>query len=105
MASTSLFRTATRAVRPCSFFRAPQLPRSRVQTPSIFAAARANNFSTTCQRFSGAHDDETFEEFSARYSTIVPLLYTVLNWRGPLIPGNVNSEKALACNSQPIHPI
>ncbi|OJJ48986.1 hypothetical protein ASPZODRAFT_60619 [Penicilliopsis zonata CBS 506.65] len=67
MSSTSIFRVATRAVRPASFFRASQLPRSRVQTPAILAAARASNFSTTCKRFSGHHEDETYEEFSARY--------------------------------------
>ena len=70
MSSTSLFRLASRAaVRPCGFVKAPLLPRSRLQ-PAVWSAAtrRANNFSTTCQRFSGAHEDETFEEFSARYA-------------------------------------
>lgn len=43
------------------------MPRSRVQVPAALAVNRASNFSTTCKRLSGAHDDETFEEFSARF--------------------------------------
>lgn len=68
MASTSFFRLATRAVRPSSFARASQLPRSasRVQTPVALAINRPG-FSTTSIRRSGHHDDETFEEFSARF--------------------------------------
>ncbi|KAJ5104413.1 hypothetical protein NUU61_001760 [Penicillium alfredii] len=66
MSSLSIFRVATRAVRPTSFFRAPQLARSRVQTPVTLAAARAHNFGTTSKLLSG-HEDETYEEFSARF--------------------------------------
>lgn len=65
MSSLSIFRVATRAVRPASFVRAP-IVRSRVQTPVTLAAARARNFGTTPKRLSG-HEDETYEEFSARY--------------------------------------
>ncbi|KAI9933140.1 hypothetical protein ASPWEDRAFT_42900 [Aspergillus wentii DTO 134E9] len=66
MSSTSIFRVATRAVRPSSFFRASQLPRSRLQTPVALRVNRAN-FGTTPMRFSGHHEDETYEEFSARF--------------------------------------
>ena len=69
MSSTSIFRLATRSVRPSSFFRASQLPRSRVQAPVALAINRPS-FSTTSMRRSGAHDDETYEEFSARYAVI-----------------------------------
>jgi hypothetical protein len=66
MSSLSIFRMATRAVRPTGFFRAPQLTRSRMQSPVTLAAARASNFGTTSKLLSG-HEDETYEEFSARY--------------------------------------
>ncbi|OQE22790.1 hypothetical protein PENFLA_c012G04792 [Penicillium flavigenum] len=66
MSSLSIFRVATRAVRPTGFFRAPQLTRSRMQSPVTLAAARAHNFGTTAIRRSG-HEDETYEEFSARF--------------------------------------
>ncbi|KAJ5586741.1 Cytochrome c oxidase subunit 6 [Penicillium hispanicum] len=65
MSSLSIFRVATRAVRPASFARGPII-RSRVQTPAILAAARARNFGTTSKLLSG-HEDETYEEFSARF--------------------------------------
>ncbi|PLB51978.1 COX5A-domain-containing protein [Aspergillus steynii IBT 23096] len=65
MSSISLFRIATRAVRPSGFIRTPQLPRSRVQAPIALAINRPS-FSTTTQRRSG-HEDETYEEFSARF--------------------------------------
>ncbi|OGE57478.1 hypothetical protein PENARI_c002G06018 [Penicillium arizonense] len=65
MQSLSIFRAATRAVRPTGFFRAPQLARSRMQSPVTLAAARAHNFGTTSKLLSG-HEDETYEEFSAR---------------------------------------
>lgn len=72
MSSLSIFRVATRAVRPASFVRAP-IVRSRVQTPVTLAAARARNFGTTSKLLSG-HEDETYEEFSARYDrSRVPL--------------------------------
>ncbi|KAJ6002252.1 hypothetical protein N7499_001881, partial [Penicillium canescens] len=66
MQSLSIFRAATRAVRPTGFFRAPQLARSRMQSPVTLAAARAHNFGTTSKLLSG-HEDETYEEFSARF--------------------------------------
>ncbi|KAF9891561.1 Cytochrome c oxidase subunit 6 [Aspergillus nanangensis] len=65
MSPISVFRVATRAVRPAALFRAPQLPRPRLQTPVALALNRPA-FSTTTQRRSG-HEDETFEEFSARF--------------------------------------
>ncbi|RJE18806.1 cytochrome C oxidase [Aspergillus sclerotialis] len=65
MSSTSLFRVACRAVRPSSFFRASQLPR-RVQAPAVVAWSQPS-FSTTTKRASAGHEDETYEEFSARY--------------------------------------
>lgn len=66
MSSLSIFRIATRVVRPASFVRAP-IVRSRVQqTPVTLVAARARNFGTTSKLLSG-HEDETYEEFSARY--------------------------------------
>ncbi|KAJ5182512.1 Cytochrome c oxidase subunit 6 [Penicillium capsulatum] len=64
MSSLSIFRVATRAVRPASFIRAP-LVRSRVQSP-VTLAARARTFGTTSKLLSG-HEDETFEEFSSRF--------------------------------------
>lgn len=64
MSSLSIFRVATRAVRPASFVRAP-IVRSRVQTPVTLAAARARNFGSTSKLLSA--EDETYEEFSARY--------------------------------------
>ncbi|KAJ5642077.1 Cytochrome c oxidase subunit 6 [Penicillium lividum] len=64
MSSLSIFRIATRAVRPANFVRVP-LVRSRVQTP-ITMAARARTFGTTAKLSSG-HEDETYEEFSARF--------------------------------------
>jgi hypothetical protein len=63
MAFLSIFRVATRAVRPASFYRAPQLTRSRVQAPVALAT---RSFGTTPKLRSG-HEDETYEEFSARY--------------------------------------
>ena len=64
MSSLSIFRVATRAVRPASFVRAP-LVRSRVPSP-VTLAARARTFGTTSKLLSG-HEDETYEEFSSRY--------------------------------------
>lgn len=64
MSPLSAFRIATRAVRPASFVRAP-IVRS-CQTPVTLAAARTANFGTTRMLRSG-HEDETYEEFSARY--------------------------------------
>ncbi|KAF7717442.1 Cytochrome c oxidase subunit Va [Penicillium ucsense] len=64
MSFLSVFRTASRAVRPASVVRAP-LVRSRMQTP-VTLAARTANFGTTRMLRSG-HEDETYEEFSARF--------------------------------------
>lgn len=66
MSSLSIFRVATRAVRPSGFIRAP-VPRIRLQAPAALAINRPS-FSTTTKRLSGAHEDETYEEFSARYA-------------------------------------
>ncbi|QKX63640.1 uncharacterized protein TRUGW13939_10811 [Talaromyces rugulosus] len=67
MASTTLFRLATRSVRPATFARAayvrPSLP-TRVTAAASFVAA--NNFSISAKLRSG-HEEETYEEFSARY--------------------------------------
>lgn len=67
MSPISVFRVATRAVRPSGFIRAAQLPRPRVQAPVALAIARPS-FSTSAKRFGGHHEDETYEEFSARYA-------------------------------------
>jgi cytochrome c oxidase subunit 5a len=40
-----------------------------MQSPVTLAAARAHNFGTTSKLLSG-HEDETYEEFSARYAPI-----------------------------------
>ncbi|KAF5860217.1 Cytochrome c oxidase subunit 6 [Aspergillus alliaceus] len=79
MSPVSVIRVATRAVRPASLFRAPQLPRSRLQTPVALAINRPA-FSTSSKRLGGHHEDETYEEFSARYAspTSKPLDHT--NW-------------------------
>ncbi|OJJ07796.1 hypothetical protein ASPVEDRAFT_89037 [Aspergillus versicolor CBS 583.65] len=66
MSSFSVFRLATRAVRPSGLFRASQLPRTRVQTPAALAFGRPA-FSTSMKLRSGQHDDETYEQFSARF--------------------------------------
>ncbi|GAT23733.1 cytochrome c oxidase polypeptide VI, mitochondrial precursor [Aspergillus luchuensis] len=66
MSPISVFRVATRAVRPSGFIRAAQLPRPRVQAPVALAIARSS-FSTSAKRFGGHHEDETYEEFSARF--------------------------------------
>jgi cytochrome c oxidase subunit 5a len=66
MASTTLFRLATRSVRPATFARAayvrPSLP-IRVTPAASFVAS--NNFSISAKLRSG-HEEETYEEFSAR---------------------------------------
>ncbi|KAJ5223379.1 hypothetical protein N7468_007921 [Penicillium chermesinum] len=64
MSSFSIFRAATRAVRPTSFVRAP-LVQPRLQTP-VTLAARTQNFGTTSKLLSG-HEDETYEQFSSRF--------------------------------------
>ncbi|KAL2849320.1 cytochrome c oxidase subunit VA-domain-containing protein [Aspergillus pseudodeflectus] len=66
MAPISVFRLATRAVRPSGLFRATQLPRARVQAPAAWSLGRPA-FSTSMKLRSGQHDDETYEEFSARF--------------------------------------
>ncbi|KAL3463741.1 cytochrome c oxidase subunit VA-domain-containing protein [Aspergillus heterothallicus] len=66
MAPISVLRLATRAVRPSGLFRATQLPRARVQAPAAWAIGRPA-FSTSMKLRSGQHDDETYEEFSARF--------------------------------------
>ncbi|KAL4918394.1 cytochrome c oxidase subunit VA-domain-containing protein [Aspergillus aurantiobrunneus] len=66
MPSIAAFRLATRAVRPSGLFRASQLPRNRVQTPAALTLGRPA-FSTSMKLRSGQHDNETFEQFSARF--------------------------------------
>ncbi|CAG8118306.1 unnamed protein product [Penicillium salamii] len=66
MSAFSVFRMATRAIRPNGLCRAPQITRARMQSPVTLAAVRASNFGTTSKLLSG-HEDETFEEFSARF--------------------------------------
>ncbi|PWY92135.1 cytochrome c oxidase polypeptide VI mitochondrial precursor [Aspergillus heteromorphus CBS 117.55] len=66
MSPISVFRVATRAVRPSGFLRATQFPRARVQAPVALSIGRPS-FSTSAKRFSGHHEDETYEEFSARF--------------------------------------
>ncbi|OOG00039.1 cytochrome c oxidase polypeptide VI mitochondrial precursor [Aspergillus sclerotioniger CBS 115572] len=66
MSPISVFRVATRAVRPSGLIRATQLPRSRVQAPVALAVARSS-FSTSVKRLGGHHEDETYEQFSARF--------------------------------------
>lgn len=67
MASTTFFRLAARNTttfaRPCArpIFRAPTLA-----TPKSIAQKSA--FSSCAVRRSGGHEEETFEEFSARYA-------------------------------------
>ncbi|KAL1974951.1 hypothetical protein VTN31DRAFT_5155 [Thermomyces dupontii] len=67
MASTTLFRLATRVARPASVASRIAVRSSLPvrTTPSAFAAA--NTFSTSSKRLSGGHEEETYEEFSARY--------------------------------------
>lgn len=82
MSSTSLFRVASRAVRPSSFFRASQLPH-RVQAPAPAVVAWSKpSFSTTTKRASAGHEDETYEEFSARYVDLLAIDCLVVVWRG-----------------------
>lgn len=84
MSSLSIFRVATRAVRPTSFVRAP-IVRSRVQTP-VTLAARARTFGTTSKLLSG-HEDETYEEFSSRYDYLHHPLASADLGRGERGPG------------------
>ncbi|KAL2816198.1 cytochrome c oxidase subunit VA-domain-containing protein [Aspergillus cavernicola] len=66
MPSISVFRLASRAVRPSGLFRASQLPRTRVQTPAALTLGRPA-FSTSMKLRSGQHEDETYEQFSSRF--------------------------------------
>ncbi|KAL2832749.1 cytochrome c oxidase subunit VA-domain-containing protein [Aspergillus pseudoustus] len=66
MAPITVLRLATRAIRPSGLFRATQLPRARVQAPAAWSLGRPA-FSTSMKLRSGQHDDETYEEFSARF--------------------------------------
>ncbi|KAF3480051.1 cytochrome c oxidase polypeptide VI [Arthroderma uncinatum] len=68
MASTTLFRLATRSSSAASLFKAaPYTARARLPAAVPAPAARLSAFSTTPMRYSGAHEEETFEQFSARY--------------------------------------
>ncbi|KAL4886133.1 cytochrome c oxidase subunit VA-domain-containing protein [Aspergillus karnatakaensis] len=66
MSPISVLRLATRSVRPSGLFRASQLPRARLQTPAAATLGRPA-FSTSMKLRSGQHDDETYEQFSARF--------------------------------------
>ena len=71
MSSTTLFRLATRTTS-CRFFKASYTARPRVPVfvvasgPAIVALGGASSFSTTSKWSSAGHEEETFEEFSAR---------------------------------------
>ncbi|EQB52694.1 Cytochrome c oxidase subunit 6 [Colletotrichum fructicola] len=73
MSTSSLIRVAARG--STTFFRAnpvrstqPLMARSAVLLPTIVAGVpAANNFSTSTRMRSSAHEEETFEEFSARF--------------------------------------
>jgi len=73
MSSTALFRLATRTVRPSNFLRVSSSPRSPLPTLASVSTSVAlglggtGNFNTTSKRFSAGHEEETYEEFSARY--------------------------------------
>lgn len=64
MASTTLFRIASRTARPASFARASYASRSALAARSTLGSA--NSFSTSSKRLSAGHEEETYEEFSAR---------------------------------------
>ncbi|OKL64141.1 Cytochrome c oxidase subunit 6, mitochondrial [Talaromyces atroroseus] len=66
MASTTLFRLATRSVRPASFARASYARSGLSARVAPSSLAIANNFTTSSKLRSG-HEEETYEEFSARY--------------------------------------
>ncbi|KAK2763139.1 Cytochrome c oxidase subunit 6 [Arachnomyces sp. PD_36] len=72
MSSTTLFRLASRRA-PSSFFKTSFSARSRfpvlatTTTPAIAAFGGASSFSSSSKRLSSGHEEETFEEFSARY--------------------------------------
>lgn len=71
MSSAALFRLATRTTS-CSFFKASYTARPRVpvfsvaSSPAIVTLGGATSFSTTPKWSSASHEEETFEEFSAR---------------------------------------
>ena len=63
MSSMALFRVASRSAS-AGFFRASAYS-ARSRVPQCVAPA-VKSFSTTAKLSSGAHEEETFEEFSAR---------------------------------------
>lgn len=65
MASTTLFRIATRTARPASVARASSYA-SRSALAARAGASTFNSFSTSSKRLSAGHEEETYEEFSAR---------------------------------------
>lgn len=95
MASTTLFRLATRVARPASVASRVAVRSSLpVRTaPSTFVAA--NTFSTSSKRLSGGHEEETYEEFSARY--VVIQLSFVLGLGGR--SARRTTQAALLCHS------
>ncbi|KAI1932928.1 Cytochrome c oxidase subunit 6 [Ophidiomyces ophidiicola] len=72
MSPALLLRAASRRT-PTAFFKASYGARSRLpaatsaSTPAIVALGGASGFSSTAKRCSGAHEEETFEQFSVRY--------------------------------------
>ncbi|KAK2748528.1 Cytochrome c oxidase subunit 6 [Myotisia sp. PD_48] len=68
MSSATLFRLAARST-PSSFFKASYTARSRLPTcaSAQLPAIAVRSFSYTPKLSSGAHEEESFEQFSARY--------------------------------------
>ncbi|KAI5292913.1 Cytochrome c oxidase subunit 6 [Ascosphaera acerosa] len=73
MASLAFFRSAA-ARTPAGFFRASYAARSRVPVLTtanvgapLVSLGGLTAFSTSAKKMSGAHEEETFEQFSVRY--------------------------------------
>ncbi|KAL2220363.1 putative cytochrome c oxidase subunit VA [Thermoascus aurantiacus ATCC 26904] len=102
MSSTALFRIATRSVRPSTFFKTSYSVRSPVQSLAgasmPVALGFAGNFSTTSKRFSAGHEEETYEEFSARYEKEFENVQDVFELQIP-DPPNLHLANA-RCSSQ-----
>ncbi|KAL9619422.1 MAG: hypothetical protein Q9160_005933 [Pyrenula sp. 1 TL-2023] len=65
MAAVQIIRFATRA--PSSTLIRPSFHSFRRTRPALVSASPSLAFSTTLPKASGAHEEETFEEFSDRY--------------------------------------
>ena len=79
--SASILRVAARGGRPATttFFRAntirsatpqPLSARAAIVLPTLFALPSANSSFSTSTRLRAEHQEETFEEFTARYDTM-----------------------------------